>query len=490
VGGEDDHVRPAQSRSMRSCAAPRRRPLHARAKLALAALIALAAVTAAPAGARAATAVPELHSPASEEDASSPLAISYTLPEAARAGSATVTFTNEDTHAPIVLVLASAGEAQGAHDFELSTTDPLSSSAVAGETPTDTPIADGEYTVTLAYQNAAGDPAASASVEHVLIRTGTLCKPGHYSELGEEPCNEAPLGAYAGEEGMRHALPCPPGQYASARASTSCTLAAPGYFVAFSGAASEQACAPGTFEPDSAAIVCLPTPAGYYSGEGAAQASECLPGTYAPAAGSASCTLAEPGHYVPESGAKEQLACPPGSEAPAPGAPACTAVKTTTSTTSTSSATTSTSTTTSSAPTSTSTTTSSSAPTSGTAQADRSASAQGAKALLALTCAGQGACRGSLELVASVAQTRAAKGHGKRHRRSEVRNIRIGTASFSIPTGKSETLRVQLSAKGASLLRKAGKRGLEATVKGSDIKTGTLVLKKARKAHKHGVKAP
>jgi alpha-tubulin suppressor-like RCC1 family protein len=125
---------------------------------------------------------------------------------------------------------------------------------------------------------------------------------------------------------------------------------------------------------------------------------------------------------------------------------------------------------------------------SGTAHAARSATVKGGKALIKLACTGPGACKGSLKLVARVAQRRAAKGHGKHGRRRHVRNIVIGTASFSIAAGKRETVRVKLSAKGRSLVRKAGRRGLHVTVKGSDIKTGAVVLKQAGGARKHGRK--
>jgi hypothetical protein len=57
----------------------------------------------------------------------------------------------------------------------------------------------------------------------------------------------------------------------------------------------------------------------------------------------------------------------------------------------------------------------------------------------------------------------------------------IGKAHFSIPRGKGETVRVHLSAKGSSLVRKAGRRGLKVMIRGSHMKTGTVVLKRARR---------
>jgi alpha-tubulin suppressor-like RCC1 family protein len=109
----------------------------------------------------------------------------------------------------------------------------------------------------------------------------------------------------------------------------------------------------------------------------------------------------------------------------------------------------------------------------GIAKAARLAIVKAGTALVKLTCSGLGACGGSLKLVARAVEKR----NGKRH----LRNVVIGTAAFSIAEGKGGTLRVHLSAKGRALLRRAGKRGLEVTVKGSGVKTGTVVLKKARK---------
>jgi hypothetical protein len=51
------------------------------------------------------------------------------------------------------------------------------------------------------------------------------------------------------------------------------------------------------------------------------------------------------------------------------------------------------------------------------------------------------------------------------------------TARYSIARTKSATIRVPLTAKGRSLLGKAGKRGLKVTLSGSGVKGRALVLK-------------
>jgi carboxypeptidase family protein len=103
------------------------------------------------------------------------------------------------------------------------------------------------------------------------------------------------------------------------------------------------------------------------------------------------------------------------------------------------------------------------------------ASVKSNTALLKLSCTGGGACVGTLKLVV--------RARGKH----DTRSITIGQANFSIAAGVSTTIRVHLTSKGASLLRKAGKHGLKVTLSGSGVKGRTLALKMA-KATKHGKK--
>jgi hypothetical protein len=97
--------------------------------------------------------------------------------------------------------------------------------------------------------------------------------------------------------------------------------------------------------------------------------------------------------------------------------------------------------------------------------AGASATVKGNVAMLKLTCTGGGPCSGTLKLLARVRQ-------GKR-----TTTVTVGTARYSIARTKSATIRVPLTAKGRSLLGKAGKRGLKVTLSGSGVKGRTLVLK-------------
>ena len=103
------------------------------------------------------TLAPTLVAPAGGALATNPMTISYTLPEDALAGSVAVSFTRGALVRQLVLA-ADLGTA-GAHTFSFDPANPGASPAVAGGSAT---IADGTYTVTLSYQDAAGNPAASS----------------------------------------------------------------------------------------------------------------------------------------------------------------------------------------------------------------------------------------------------------------------------------------------------------------------------------------
>ncbi len=151
-----------------------------------------------------------------------------------------------------------------------------------------------------------------------------------------------------------------------------------------------------------------------------------------------------------------------------------------TTTTTTTTAATSSTTTITSAPSTSSTptiTTAASAATRGNAQAGRQAIVTGGSAALELNCAGPGACKGTVKLIARTNETRTVGRHRKRRVVKRTRKVVIGTASFSLAEGASETLHVPLSARGERLLRKAGEKGLQVSLVGSAIQAHSLVLK-------------
>jgi hypothetical protein len=89
---------------------------------------------------------------------------------------------------------------------------------------------------------------------------------------------------------------------------------------------------------------------------------------------------------------------------------------------------------------------------------------KGAAALVKVSCKGPGPCEGALKLLAKL---RVGKGKGK--------GVAIGSASFNLAPGASETLRVRLSRRGKQLLKSG--RALKASVTGSGIEPRIVELR-------------
>ncbi len=114
------------------------------------------------------TDTPTLTSPAEGSTTTSPVTVTYTLPEAAKAG-ATVAFTSSS--GTWTLTLGSGGRTAGTHSFTLNPANPNSpNTKVSGSVPT-TAMPDGAYTVTLTYQDTLSNPAASATANFTLDTT-------------------------------------------------------------------------------------------------------------------------------------------------------------------------------------------------------------------------------------------------------------------------------------------------------------------------------
>ena len=118
----------------------------------------------------------------------------------------------------------------------------------------------------------------------------------------------------------------------------------------------------------------------------------------------------------------------------------------------------------------------------GTAAVIGSSTVRQGNVTLALSCAGPGACSGTVKLLARVTEKRTVKRHGKRRTVKVTRNVAIGEATFAIAAGGHTTLSVALSGQGVSWLRKAGKKGLSVTLSGSGVQASTLVLKEKQPA--------
>lgn len=96
----------------------------------------------------------------------------------------------------------------------------------------------------------------------------------------------------------------------------------------------------------------------------------------------------------------------------------------------------------------------------GTAVAGGVAVVKGGKAQLRLRCPGRDPCKGLAALWVS-----------------GFKDVLLGKARFSVPAGKSRTVRVKLTSKGKRLLRKARRHRLRAKLKGRGVKKRTVLLK-------------
>lgn len=104
----------------------------------------------------------DLTAPASGSLSTSPLAVTFVLPANALPGTVRLSFLGNVARE---LTLASAFEIAGVHHLAFDPGNPTASSAIAsGES-----IPDGVYTLSLAYQDGAGDPPASNASTNVTI---------------------------------------------------------------------------------------------------------------------------------------------------------------------------------------------------------------------------------------------------------------------------------------------------------------------------------
>ncbi len=107
------------------------------------------------------TETPTLLAPTNNAATSNPVSVSFSLPEAALAGSVKLSF------GATVLTLAGSQESSGAHTFTFNPANPTASLQVASGMA----ISDGVYAVTLHYQDALGNPEATETSTNVRIDT-------------------------------------------------------------------------------------------------------------------------------------------------------------------------------------------------------------------------------------------------------------------------------------------------------------------------------
>lgn len=121
-----------------------------------------------------ATDTPVLEAPVAGTVTRNLLNVSFTLPEAAKAGTVKLGFGGL-----VTLTLAASMESAGAHSFSFNASNPLDAAEVAAGAV----VPDGLFTVTLSYQDVGGNPAASASVADVRVDSTAPAIGGSFSPL-------------------------------------------------------------------------------------------------------------------------------------------------------------------------------------------------------------------------------------------------------------------------------------------------------------------
>jgi hypothetical protein len=321
--------------------------------LAAALIAAVLALAISASSALAVTGAPELIAPTASSAHSSPLSIEYKLPEAG--SMATISFI-PTTGPTIVVTLTSPARAAGKHHFFLQL-GALESETANVAKASAASLPDGVYTVLVSYQDAAEDPAATASAEKVTIKTQTSAPAISQPASGQSfrkpftvkyALPEAALpgsvrllliGTHAGtktlvlansEAGTHTAevLPSDPALGAGVASAPSERLPADSYQLALTyqdalGNPSASVsvpieiayglCKAGSYSASGGEEPCTQAPKGYFvESEGAMTAAECPAGYFAGEEGLSECLPAQPGHYVPATGAKAELECEQG----------------------------------------------------------------------------------------------------------------------------------------------------------------------------------
>ncbi len=111
------------------------------------------------------TQTPILTKPGAAAHIRNPMSMTFTIPEAALPGSVKLIF--DDGVTPRVMTLAASQETADVHSFSFDPAAPMASPEIA----TGVPLPDGSYTVTLSYQDALANPAATATSAGVKLDT-------------------------------------------------------------------------------------------------------------------------------------------------------------------------------------------------------------------------------------------------------------------------------------------------------------------------------
>jgi hypothetical protein len=104
-----------------------------------------------------------------------------------------------------------------------------------------------------------------------------------------------------------------------------------------------------------------------------------------------------------------------------------------------------------------------------------SASVKDASAVVSLQCRGGTVCHGRVELWSATARPRVRRGGTVAVKRSS--RVVVGTASFWLAAGASETIQVPLTGRGKVLLARRGDKAGHLTLTGTGVKSETLLVR-------------
>ncbi|MDV2998680.1 MAG: hypothetical protein N5P05_000286 [Chroococcopsis gigantea SAG 12.99] len=150
-------------------------------------------------------------------------------------------------------------------------------------------------------------------LQDALPASAAPCQPGTFSNDGQAPCQNAPLGFYVPNAGATVATAASPGFFVPTTGASAATAAPLGSFVSTAGASTATLASPGFFVPTTGASAATAAPLGsFVSTAGASTATLATPGFFVPTTGASAATAAPLGSFVSTSGASFATLSPAG----------------------------------------------------------------------------------------------------------------------------------------------------------------------------------
>ncbi|HEX7059188.1 MAG TPA: hypothetical protein VF176_04985, partial [Solirubrobacterales bacterium] len=100
----------------------------------------------------------------------------------------------------------------------------------------------------------------------------------------------------------------------------------------------------------------------------------------------------------------------------------------------------------------------------------------GGSARLRLQCVGDSVCRGTITLIVWIKARKPARQSTLRHVGRQAHGVLIGKRPYAIAAGRTRLIQVRLTRRGKALLRRSGRRGLRARLRGPGLQNTTVRL--------------